>query len=622
MRGVLLSLLPIGLLFAGYGAAGCGAARAPSAKADGAPRADASAAPSASSAVSAAPAAPAAIVRTPRSAPWESVPMVVVGLGSSGKLEATVPLVALEDGVAAIDVVLSEVTDDPGDLVDLACTDGFVAREIDRSIFEAAASAKGPLSIVVELDLSGAPASTAAPSARRFASRACARDGAGAIEGTADAAALVVSTGATWVEDPVVSTPSGPIVEGLVRRGHEVIGWDATLAAPVLATIVRTKSGGAKNVSFEVDGRSIAAPSSRTFFLPASGEWRAASALQPGDRVRAIGGGTAAITRAAEPSEDLEVVRIETDSNGAFIDGLLTSDGSLAKPKPEKKSDKAAKKKSDDPIDPPAARVAYAPATETARWIAAPQSWDCQLDTRLEIDALPPGATAVALVIADHEAAPGARDEATCMEAAVVREIPASFVEATHAQGGRYAITLGEDEVECDAGYALSVCVRGADGRLSPVADARYGVAGASCFVGATLIATPGGDVAIESLKRGDVVVALGPGVGGATTSATTGSVGRAHVTHVKAIERDDVGEVVLSNGVTLRATKDHPFFLSDGSLVKAGELGRGVALVSRDGGAVTVVSAGPFDQKARVFDLSVDGPHDYFAGGVLVHNY
>lgn len=548
--------------------------------------------------------------------------MVVVAPNATGKLEATVPLVALEEGVAAIDVVLSEVTDDPGTLVDLACTDGFVAREIDRAVFDAAASAKGPLSIVVELDLSAATTTSAPSSSRRFATRACARDGAGAIEGTADAAALVVAAGATWVEDPVVSTPSGPIVEGLVRRGHEVIGWDATLAAPVLATIVRTKSGGAKNVSFEVDGRAVAAPSSRTFFLPASGEWRAASALQPGDKVRAVGGGTASITRAAEPSEDLEVVRIETDSNGAFIDGLLTSDGSLANPKSEKKDtkEKAAKKKSDDPIEPPAARVAYAPATESVRWIAAPQSWDCQLDTRLEIDALPAGATAVALVIADHEAAPGARDEATCMEAAVVREIPASFIEATRAQGGKYAITLGEDEVECDAGYALSVCVRGADGRLSPVADARYGVAGASCFVGSTLIATPDGEVPIERLKRGDVVLALGPGVGGATTP--TGSAGRARVTHVKAIERDDVGAIVLSNGVTLRATKDHPFFLADGSLVKAGELERGVALVSRDGAAVTVVSAGPFDQKERVFDLSVDGPHDYFAGGVLVHNY
>lgn len=30
---------------------------------------------------------------------------------------------------------------------------------------------------------------------------------------------------------------------------------------------------------------------------------------------------------------------------------------------------------------------------------------------------------------------------------------------------------------------------------------------------------------------------------------------------------------------------------------------------------------SGAFDEKERVFDLSVDGAHEYFAGGVLVHN-
>ncbi|MFO0617087.1 MAG: Hint domain-containing protein [Polyangiaceae bacterium] len=553
--------------------------------------------------------------RAARAAPWENVPVVIVS-GTGSKLEAAVPLAPLEDGAAALDIVLAEVSDDPGSLVDLACTDGFVGREIDRATFDAALSATGPLSLVVELEL---PAATRAPNgaARRFAARACLREASGAIEGMADAAALVVSPEETPFQDPVVTTPSGPVVESLVGNGYAVVGWDTALGKPVIASVLATKSGGAKNVSFRIaDGRTIAAPMARTFFLPDRGEWRAASALEAGDRIYSLGGALLAVQGPAVPSEDLEVVRVESDSAGTFIDGLLTSDGTLAKKPPTKRRAKSKRASAEESATTSTApsRAPFAPTTEDVRWIPSPQSYDCQLETTLEVAAVPEGALAIALVLTAQTEAPGAREPASC-DGEVVREVPASFVQSTRAFGGRYAVTLGEDEVACDEGYALNVCLRGADGRLAPLRDgqSRYGLAGASCFAGATPIATPRGEVTLDRLRRGDTVLGL---------DGATGALGKVRVTHVKALERTNVGEIQLDTGVTLEVTADHPFFQRDGSLVRASELEPGAELVGVGGGPVRVVSVSAFDRSGRVYDLSVDGPHDYFAGGVLVHNY
>ncbi len=617
MRGSSRSLALLGLL----SLTACSRViAAPGAKHEGAPVPDAG--PSSAAIDAAPPATPPPVPRTARGAPWENVPFVQVW-GTGATLEAIVPLAPLDDGAAALDLVLAEVPDDTDTLVDTACTDGFIGREIDRAVFDAAAAAKGTLSLVVTLDLSGAPASAAPLASRHFAVRTCVRDASGAIEGSADASARVVSPGAAAFQDPEIDTPSGRIVQSLVHKGHVVVGWGATLAKPVLAEVVRTRSGGAKNVSFGLGGRTISAPESRTFYLPESGQWRAASALTIGDRLLGLAGGSSSdqvVTSAPEASSDLEVARFESDSAGTFIDGVLTSDGSLTR-KDKKKERKAKKGKAKDakpiaeePATAPVARTPFMPATEAIRWIPASQSYDCQLDTTLEVDALPDGVVAVALVVGEQTESSGARGPASC-DGVILREIPASFLGATRSFGGRYAITLGEDEVDCDEGYALSVCVRGADGTLAPLPDgrSRYGVAGASCFVGSTPISTPRGDVAIESLRRGDVVLAL---------DGATNTLGTVHVTHSKALDRADIGSVRLGSGVTLEVTKDHPFFLSDGSLVRAGELALGDELISATGDAVRVESVGSFDQYGRVYDLSVDGPHDYFAGGVLVHNY
>ena len=58
---------------------------------------------------------------------------------------------------------------------------------------------------------------------------------------------------------------------------------------------------------------------------------------------------------------------------------------------------------------------------------------------------------------------------------------------------------------------------------------------------------------------------------------------------------------------------------------VEAGDLAPGARVMKLDRGALreaTLVSKTPFARVADVFDLTVSPHHDFFAGGVLVHNY
>ncbi len=68
--------------------------------------------------------------------------------------------------------------------------------------------------------------------------------------------------------------------------------------------------------------------------------------------------------------------------------------------------------------------------------------------------------------------------------------------------------------------------------------------------------------------------------------------------------------------------TSEHPFFVKSVGFVEARDLQTGDRLVGSDGGDVRIERIEPFEDEAAVYDLTVDGPHDYFASGVLVHNY
>ena len=122
---------------------------------------------------------------------------------------------------------------------------------------------------------------------------------------------------------------------------------------------------------------------------------------------------------------------------------------------------------------------------------------------------------------------------------------------------------------------------------------------GGGCFPTGTLVRTPRGEMAIEKLRPGDVVLA---GSGEATQVEATFAT-RAHVLTL----RTDAG--------TLRTTSEHPLLCANGQFRDAGLLARGDRLP-----AATVIDfeTGPVE---TVYNLRVGPPHTFVASGFVVHN-
>ena len=128
---------------------------------------------------------------------------------------------------------------------------------------------------------------------------------------------------------------------------------------------------------------------------------------------------------------------------------------------------------------------------------------------------------------------------------------------------------------------------------------------GTACFVSGTLIDTPEGPRKIETLKNGDAIYEYDRIVG-----------------EITGIREDHAEEVVtiVAGGRMVRTTPEHPFFLSDSTLIKAGAIRlNNVLLVKGKPEKVTDFrhTKGHF----KVWVLSVDGPHTFFANGFAVHN-
>ncbi len=81
--------------------------------------------------------------------------------------------------------------------------------------------------------------------------------------------------------------------------------------------------------------------------------------------------------------------------------------------------------------------------------------------------------------------------------------------------------------------------------------------------------------------------------------------------------------ETILVNG-RLRVSSDHPVFVrSDeaGGWKRAAELRVYDVMLNQDREPVCVVSIETIGGEIDIFDVAVDGPHNFFAAGLLVHN-
>ena len=141
----------------------------------------------------------------------------------------------------------------------------------------------------------------------------------------------------------------------------------------------------------------------------------------------------------------------------------------------------------------------------------------------------------------------------------------------------------------------------------------------APCFPAGTMVTTPDGATAIEAMQVGDLVLSWDP---------TTKRLVPARVARVKERVAASVLSLQTSDGHTLRATENHPIWSpSHGDWVLAGALavgdtvtvmaGRGVTTV-----AITSLGALPQAGEVKVWDLTIDPTHTFFADGVWVHNY
>lgn len=131
------------------------------------------------------------------------------------------------------------------------------------------------------------------------------------------------------------------------------------------------------------------------------------------------------------------------------------------------------------------------------------------------------------------------------------------------------------------------------------------------CFAAGTLVATPLGERAIETIVAGDLV------------TSWDGTLVTARVTHTKR-RRAELLVIRFADGQALRVTDNHPLAVR-GGWRQAGELIAGDRVFATSGSELVewVVAKSEHEPGfVEVYDLTVEPTHSYFAGGILAHNY
>ena len=150
------------------------------------------------------------------------------------------------------------------------------------------------------------------------------------------------------------------------------------------------------------------------------------------------------------------------------------------------------------------------------------------------------------------------------------------------------------------------------------VCDGRSCGSPGNCFVAGTPVWTPRGELAIEAIAEGDVVL---------SRDEQTGEVRGQRVVHTFAHRAASLVDVVLTRGdgdaETLHVTPEHRFWTGDRGWVEAQTLTGSEPLVDLTGDAVRVASVTTVAANAMVYNFEVEATHTYFVGHLAtwVHN-
>jgi hypothetical protein len=391
----------------------------------------------------------------------------------------------------------------------------------------------------------------------------------------------------------LVRTPSGDVVADAIKRNWQVVGIDIERQTMVPTTVRRVFTRPERGIELQLSTHdTVAMERSRRVWVEELHRFVTADKLEVGQHLRDVDHGNVSIS-GIETTDRQHWPVIEVGAPGTlFVNRILTAGAS--KPTPSTA---------------PALSTVDSPLT-IEPW---PQSYDCMLGVDLLVGSVPAGIRSVGLVMRPQHAKtqPGSRQPGSCESLAV--EWPASLLSAIHAtetpsskQRARIGIEL---PANCDELLDVGLCGRGADGRLSPIGSLRTGLSGSACLVSGTQIATPNGERGIETLLPGDEVI---------SHDLKHGQPLVAHVVRNRPIENRPTLEFALENGRRLTATPEHLVYdVASAAFVPASTLQVGMKL--KGAGRILSIHALP---PSRVWDLSLDEPHIYFANGVMVHNY
>jgi hypothetical protein len=192
--------------------------------------------------------------------------------------------------------------------------------------------------------------------------------------------------------------------------------------------------------------------------------------------------------------------------------------------------------------------------------------------------------------------------------AALVARVPGAKPMVGRAEGnviddvndGRWVrMNLGSD-----AGYDEQI----ADVLLSPAGEvvAARTFHHFTCVARGTTLSSPQGERKVEELSLGD-------SLWGYDLEA-----GRLVETRVERIDASTRADLIAIGGA--RVTPEHPVFLG-GAWAPASEAREGAIVLGEGGRAVALGRVSSSPAPSLVFDLTVSAPHNFFAGGVLMHN-